>query len=184
MRCAPIEILDLEGWHHSTVSVELNDGRKLQIYTGGKIDRLDKVLDKSSGQAIIRVVDYKTGTPGQPLASLEAVFKATTSPGTYDFQTMLYSLAVSRETKARGIRVLPHLLYVRAAAEADYDSRVALTKQPFDDIREIEEEFTDRLCQRVQDLFDPSAPFTQSATADPCKYCEFATICNRVTVDS
>ena len=184
MRCAPIEILDLEGWHHSTVSVELNDGRKLQIYTGGKIDRLDKVLDKSSGQAIIRVVDYKTGTPGQPLASLEAVFKATTSPGTYDFQTMLYSLAVSRETKARGIRVLPHLLYVRAAAEADYDSRVTLTKQPFDDIREIEEEFTDRLCQRVQDLFDPSAPFTQSATADPCKYCEFATICNRVTVDS
>ncbi|MCR5820561.1 MAG: PD-(D/E)XK nuclease family protein [Bacteroidaceae bacterium] len=177
--CAPIEILDLEGWHNYNINVLLDNGREILVQTGGKIDRLDKVVDKASGLPVIRVVDYKTGSPGKALANLEAVFKATSPPGTYNLQTILYCIAVSGERAAAGIPVLPHLIYVRSAAEPSYNSRVSLGKQPFADVREIAGEFNERLCQRIADLFDPSQPFTRCQTADPCKFCDFASMCNR-----
>ncbi|MBP3290048.1 MAG: exodeoxyribonuclease V subunit gamma [Alistipes sp.] len=153
----------------------LSDGREVNI--GGKADRIDS-LDNGN----IRVVDYKTGRhPNLGFDGIDGLFH---SPDRHQLnnimQTMIYSMVLNRKYKRN---VEPTLYYVQHLHKSNFSPHlVDSSKDNIEvDYLSYAEHFESELRCMLDELFDPSVPFTQCKDEDAgcCEYCDFSSICKR-----
>lgn len=179
IRNAPILLLDMEKDYSICLPIKTPNGM-LNLEVGGRIDRLDIV------DGIVRIVDYKTGRPPKDTKkNMENVFQHDNKHIGYYLQTLLYSLAFKKSSEPQDIEgkmIQPHLIYVAQAKNEDYDSTLSLDDAKIEDFSNIEQEYSEKLTEVVNEIFDMSdtaAPFHQCSDPKACEHCEFKTICNR-----
>ena len=188
-RLAPFYILGLELEATTYIEVKTRNGiKKMRI--GGMIDRLDAVAangnpGKSNLAERIRVIDYKTGyAPTKHPAELNEVFGidslAFQKHCDYYLQSMLYSIIVKRSRKLNPSEapVAPGLLFIQNAGAKDYDPILQMGRNPINDISEYDAEFWERLQGVLNEIYDPSIPFSPTDERDRCTFCPYAALCH------
>lgn len=147
---------------------------KMRLKIGGTIDRLD------SKEGTLRIVDYKTGgTPKTP-DNIEQLFIPASGRPNYIFQAFLYAAIMCHK---QTLKVAPALLYIHKAASDNYLPTIeigpARNRVLVNDFSIYEPEFRSRLQALLQDIFNPSIPFTQTEDEKRCTYCDFRNLCRR-----
>lgn len=148
--------------------------RELQVKFAGVADRIDSLPG-----GLLRVVDYKTGTPHLEFAGIDSLFTGEGKQRLSNIvQTLLYAMMLSC---MRGCDALPTLYYVRNMHRDDYsplldDKTLGLRGAPYS---HYAVRFEEQLRRLLAELYDPAVPFRQCEDVDTCKYCDFNVICKR-----
>lgn len=154
--------------------------RSLQVLFKGTADRIDTM---DSG--MVRVVDYKTGSPHLEFDGVESLFKGKGKQRQSNtIQTLLYSMMISHSERRA---VVPALYYVRDLGREEYSPQLVevvpegrtKTRRPVESYATYAEEFERHLAETLGALFDFDTPFTQCEDSDTCTYCDYADICRR-----
>ena len=176
-KLTPFSILGLE--KKTYMPFNINGEIAFQTKIGGYIDRLDQVTDSETGEARIRVVDYKTGgRKPKNFTDIDAIFDPQNIKDHSDYylQAFLYSHIVRRETK---LPVSPALLFIQHAGAEDYDPTLVLGKEPVRDIATVSERFMQLLHETINEVFNPDLAFTPTSDHDRCRNCPYAALCGR-----
>ncbi len=150
---------------------------KGEVNLKGFIDRIDEKDGK------IRILDYKTGIGHLEFKSWNEVFEHNNDKRPkYVLQTFLYGLFYKKD--AAGKTITPGIYYMRDVFKESFVTELIykpdkFTKIVVDDFAAFEEEFSSHLTNCLEEIFDPSVPFFQTTSAEPCKYCPYTSICNR-----
>lgn len=186
---APFDILALEESFYDNLTFEVQ-GKERTIRVGGQIDRLDCIV--KDGKTMIRVVDYKTGTPLSSIPSkVEDIFepKYIDSKHTaYYLQAFLYAGIIRNGADAlktinkRQLPVSPALFFIRQTASADYNPILELgtgkgKRETIDDINMKYDEFIAGLKQLLGNIFDSEQPFQPTEDGTRCATCPYNNIC-------
>lgn len=184
----PFKVIKLE--HYVEDMIELNtDNGVSRLKVNGIIDRLDEVRD-ISGNAVIRVVDYKTGSKVASANDIDAVFSTDKSAlgkhSDYYLQTLLYcNMLTSPETPRTdtlGIGdkpVVPTLLYPHKALQDGYNPVLKFGKDIINDSRDYVEEYKKNFNRILTEIFDMSKPFSPANDPETCSRCRYAGICGK-----
>lgn len=153
---------------------DATDGATLSVEVGGRIDRIDEMNGK------LRIVDYKTGAFSRDeTVKIENVVSLDAKHDRYYFQTFLYALA-EMEKKESTLPIQPVLFYPIKASAQDYDPSLKIDKKVVDDFaNQHAQAFREGLQNILDDIFNPSKPFTCATTSDDCKYCKLGLICGK-----
>jgi CRISPR/Cas system-associated exonuclease Cas4 (RecB family) len=163
---APFNIISLENKFSKPFEV-ITDKEVKRIDLHGYIDRID------SKDNVIRIIDYKTGSPNyKELKDDESFFDEIFSNVKYkdSFQTLFYAYnhINSAEQKYK-----PVIYYVNENVKMVKDVKsTPLTPDDFDNFRT-------RLNKILTDIFNPDFPFIQTENPDNCIYCPFRDLCYR-----
>ena len=92
---------------------------------------------------------------------------------------MLYATIVRhhRQLNPQARPVSPALIFIQHANADDYDPTLAVNRQKIDDIKDLEEPFTDRLHALLDEIFNPDVPFTPTDDRKRCSHCPYRKIC-------
>ena len=160
------------------LAIQAPDTPPLHLNVGGIADRIDIVRD-SQGTEYLRVLDYKTGAKQEKAKTLQDLF-ADENHSKYHLQALLYAIC-ARHTRHYQGPVKPILFYASHASRPDYDPTLhlgtAANATPIEDIAPLETEYLEHLTQKLQQLFDPSQPFTKTPDTTICEYCEYKDLC-------
>jgi len=166
----------------------------LQIRIVCIFDRLDQVLNDPQ---TLRIVDYKTGNSQKSnklqFNEVNQLFTSEGKGSSEAFQVMLYCLmlmqANPQDLKDLNLtevpqHLVPHLYFVRDFNEyKDANTSLMLSsnkqKEELTDFAPYAEEFKQHFHDLIKEIFDLSKPFTQCEENHHCKYCAFATYCQR-----
>ncbi len=165
--------------------VKLSSGKEVQI--GGIVDRQDIVGEKGdpTHPAAYRIIDYKTGGKTASFAGMEELFsKQGKSHVGHIFQTFLYACIKINDLMKEypdGIpyRIEPHLFYTQEMSKPDFDSVIKMNRAPITDFMELYDEYMTHLKELLEEIFDPSIPFTPTTEESHCTFCDFVNICTR-----
>lgn len=147
-------------------------GKDITLLIGGIIDRLDEKDER------LRILDYKTSGRAKTYKEIEDLFVQNDRRASHIFQTFLYASVLSKERDKKQA-VVPALLYLQEAGGEDYSPVIPYQKEDISDFRELQEEFDDRLSEKLGELFDATLPFRQTEATKNCAYCDFKDLCNR-----
>ena len=154
--------------------------QELQVVFKGTADRID-LMDSG----MVRVVDYKTGSPHLEFEGVENLFKGTSGQRQSNtIQTLLYSMMITRSEHRA---VVPALYYVRDLGREDYSPQLVevvgegrnKSRRAVESYAAYAEEFERHLAETLGEIFDFDRPFTQCDDLDTCTYCDYADICRR-----
>lgn len=171
----PFHYIESERLIRSTFA--LSDGRKIRLK--GFIDRVDDVRDR------LRIVDYKSGNGKPDFASLDALFDPTLKERPRAvFQVFFYAWMYSRLAEASGREIRPVIYYMRSLFgekpdTAVYQKLAPRKREAVDAFRPFSADFEERLRACLDEIFDPSKPFTQTEMTDNCEHCPFRSLCGR-----
>ena len=176
---APFELVSVEDDYQRRLTIEVNQ-KKLQIRTGGKIDRIDR------GNGLLRVIDYKTGQTSQKFSTLESLFdRDNSNRNGAAMQTLLYAWLVGEEYP--GEKVMPGLYTMKGLFEEQFDPALTMTSLRKEgriaSFLDLEESFLVLLKDVLQQLHNPDVPFVQRAHDKICGYCDYAALCQRKIID-
>ncbi|MFO7615648.1 MAG: PD-(D/E)XK nuclease family protein [Bacteroidales bacterium] len=143
-------------------------GRAVNL--GGIIDRIDETPDG------LRVVDYKTGKTNLKFKQVESIFNATDSLKDV-FQVLLYC-EMYGSVNGWDRPLLPAIYPVMDFLGGNDTTRIGTSQGPLI-YQEARPEFRSGLHQLLNELFDPSIPFTQTDDAGKCQWCLYSGICRR-----
>ena len=184
LKLAPISILGLEAPVKMTVDVE---GTPISV--GGIIDRLDHVISPE-GRSIVRIVDYKTGS--QPssvnIPDMESLFKDTGQREHYAFQTILYSIGISRSIASDPASTInsdlsavrPCLYYMPQLSAPQFESGIKIGGSIVEDVRPDAAAFMSRVGSLISEILAPSVPYTQTRNEATCRFCNYRFLCGKV----
>ena len=155
--------------------ITLSNGNEIQLK--GFIDRLDEV------NGITRVVDYKTGIR-KPLdfKSIAGLFDKTDEKRAQAImQVFMYSW-MYRQCVSTAATIQPVIYYVRDLFADDFNPAIYLGKEKelIDNFQIYHHDFEESLRICLDELFEPSVPFTQTENTKICSYCPFNGICGRM----
>ncbi len=153
--------------------ISTREGKK-SVKFAGIADRIDRLED-----GVLRVVDYKTGTPHLTFDGVCNLFYGEGKQRLSNIvQTLLYAMMLYH---SQGVDAEPALFYVRVMNQPDYDPQLndKMTGVAGARYSYYLEEFEELVRKTLEELFDPDTPFTQCEDTDTCKYCDFKTICKR-----
>lgn len=150
------------------------------------IDRIDRVADgfDAEGNPLThyRIVDYKTGAVWPETDSMQEIFTKLTYSNP-SFQMMLYAelLGESQEWKERfGNPDVEMVVYqVSDMRRNGIVAAPVIAGETVRGYREVREEFRARLRQMLKEIYDPNLPFEPVENRDECRFCDFASLCNR-----
>ena len=186
---APFTILGLE----HPVRAQLNVGDRT-VTVGGTIDRIDLVASRGNPPRI-RIIDYKTGrAPHKVPSSIDDIFDPSllhVCHTDYYLQTLFYSLIVSRDpaqqhlklpsgvptTASCPVPVSPALLFIQQTHAEGYDPTLLLGKQPIADAEDCRAEFEAHINRILNDIFEPSLPFSPTDDRSVCQTCPYRALC-------
>ncbi|MGI6242815.1 MAG: PD-(D/E)XK nuclease family protein [Prevotella sp.] len=185
---APFDILALEDSFYDNLTFEVQ-GKERTISVGGQIDRLDCIM--KNGKPVIRVVDYKTGTPLSSIPSkVEDIFEPKyidTKHAAYYLQAFLYAGIIRHGENAlatinkRQLPVSPALFFIRQTASANYNPTLKIgtgkNKEEIDDIDIKYKEFMVGLKGLLENIFDSSQAFQPTEDGTRCTTCPYNNIC-------
>ncbi len=182
-RSTPLRVIAHEFDVKRTLTINVN-GQKKEVETGGRIDRLDEILVDSDNPRI-RVVDYKTGKKAaEDLKNVDEVFdpKKIDKKSDYVMQAMLYSLIEAKHDITHNPNhrpVSPALLFIQHAGSEDYNPVISLGKNEITDVTLYEEEFLDKVTERLEEIYNPEIAFSPTDELSRCKYCPYKEMCGR-----
>lgn len=146
------------------------------VFIDGKIDRVDNCEDR------VRVVDYKTGSAEMKFHAIEGL---TSDNSKYHnsaaLQTILYGLMLNHRFPELKGQIQPSL-YVLRSIYGNAFSPVFYTKEnkePLLAVATIQDEVMTNLSQVLAGIFDENQPFERTENTETCRYCSFASICER-----
>ena len=90
-------------------------------------------------------------------------------------QVFFYALAY----KNTSLPVVPAIYYLRDVFNENYDPRLIYNKEPMNNVEGMMDEFTARLNNLIEEIFNPDIPFSQTENEAICKWCAFKDICRR-----
>lgn len=155
------------------------------ISLGGIIDRVD--IATIDGQPQLRIVDYKTSSQAKTTPDIAQLFDPSVDHrATHILQALYYADLYTTHHPQRP--VAPSLQYVKLSRTAD--PLLAMPPilsigprrgaEPVTDFAsQYKAEYHEHLTRCISHIFDPTKPFTQSATHHPCQWCDFAALCGR-----
>ena len=167
-RFTPFRIIDLEKWESTEIG-----GFKV----GGIIDRLDSIYNSDTGEELVRVVDYKTGSrDASSLPDVASIFtpEAVKDHSDYFLQTFLYAHIVRSKSPNK---VSPCLLFIQHAGGKDYDPTLSIGKEPVTDIATYSDEYISLFENLLAEIFNPQLSFTPTDDRKHCDTCPFASLC-------
>lgn len=177
-KLTPFSILGLEAEVKMDYTVSVLP-TPLTTTIGGRIDRLDCITDKDTGQPRVRVIDYKTSAQRlKALVDIDAVFDTKNIKGHSDYylQTFLYSHIVRLNDERA---VSPALLFIQHAGSEEYDPTLCLGKTPVYDIATQSERLMELLNEKINEIFHPESDFQPTDEQDRCRFCPYAALCGR-----
>jgi len=192
-RLGKLDILEEEAIHKLEVKVKDDKGGEHKVVMGGSIDRVDLVeKHPATGQAALRVIDYKTGGSVENKVMSHSDFDRLMGEEARDhkpniLQLFLYSLSLLRggiEGKdLKDVNIMPGLIYIGKASDAkSYDERVLLDSDtPVDSFKAVADDFEKSLKKFLQeDLFCKQVPFARTSTSATCDNCDFRLLCGKL----
>lgn len=153
-----VKLIALEQEYTSKVEAD-----KRIVQFKGKIDRIDSIDE------VPCIIDYKTGRVEKKDVSfkkMEDVFKSGKGKA---FQVLFYAYLYAAETN------IPQIQTGIISLSSLKNGYIANTVT-----REEIVSFESNLIQLMQEIFDPSIPFSQTDDDNNCQYCDFKTVCNRL----
>lgn len=179
LRMAPFRLYGCEV--EGRIAVPLTDGRNVNFAFA--IDRIDRPGD--SGDAPLRIVDYKTGTVRLEADDMADVI-ACSYNGKNIFQLFLYADLFQQFVTATKPAFLPVIANGIAMEIYDVpnilkpDVKVPIIAKTVRDIYlEPEDEFRKELDDMLVGIFDFSKPFKQTDKAENCRLCPLTALCRR-----
>lgn len=173
---SPFRIISLEKHYTAYLPVIINN-KPVRVRIGGVIDRIDEKDGK------IRIIDYKTGESENSFKSIDSLFDEKGSKrNSAVFQTLMYSLIFSYNNRESDI--IPSLYFIRESFVKDFDYRIIFNKgrkdaHPVNSFKILSEEYSHRLQQTIEDLYNGNKEFTQTDDLEVCKFCPYARICHK-----
>jgi len=192
MKLGPISYLKSEG--KQVVKYQVNDALKVNLIA--IYDRLDIVYD-GQGRGILRVVDYKTGSPTKKLelGSMEELFCDNGKGSKEAFQVLIYlfllqhassqtlkDLNLEPGTDLNAYQLMqPHLYFTRQLMKQEEEKKTLLydANGPMEDFSQVAAAFEKQLKQLIASIFDTKEPFRQCESSHACSYCAFRAMCGR-----
>lgn len=163
---APFEYIDSE--YKFKLKHDVSD--KLSVNIKGSIDRIDICEGK------VRLIDYKTGRGDLGFSDFDDMFDTSKSNRkSHILQVFFYALAY----KNTSLPVVPAIYYLRDVFNENYDPRLIYNKEPMNNVEGMMDEFTARLNNLIEEIFNPDIPFSQTENEAICKWCAFKDICRR-----
>ncbi len=168
---APFQIVSLEKSYYTSFDIEINGVTK-QLFTGGKIDRIDKV------NGVARIIDYKTGNVGSlAFKDVEELFrKNEKSPKKEILQALIYSIVVQDCTGETDIK--PAIFSLRKLFSDNFDPTLKMDKTELK-ISAVKEEFTEKLKMLLAEIYASTGNYGQTPHIEHCNYCAYNSICQR-----
>lgn len=168
-------------------------GNDLQVRIICIFDRIDKLVK----DGVLRVVDYKTGSSSKGskllLNEITQLFTPDGKGSSEAFQVMMYCLMLMQATPyhlkelkltERPQHLAPHLYFIRDFKPGSKNN-TSLTmvegkeKEEITDFAPYAEEFRTAFDALLADIFDPTKTFNQCEDDRHCKFCPFASYCQR-----
>lgn len=172
---APFQIMELENKQDYVWKYPVGDGSQpREIWLYGIIDRVD-ILDGKT-----RIVDYKTGKDQLKYKDFPALFDDEGKDQNKALlQTLFYTYVYEQVQQKQYVE--PHLYTVRDFKEGTLFKEkqrggLALKDQNLETFKGL---FSEKLKEKLDELFDESVPFTQTKNLENCAYCPYKEICQR-----
>lgn len=172
----PFTVVKLEKWCQMHLNLEAELG--MDIVTGGIIDRLDQHIDADTGQTVVRVLDYKTGSRNGAVSQLAKLFADTGQLEHYYFQTILYAV-IEATDRHEPCLVQPCLFHVHRAGAADFSPNLRLEGKALTDVSALRDDFISSLRTLVLEIFNPDVPFQPTTNLVRCRTCPYRMLCGR-----
>ena len=171
---APFTFIASEYSVKENIPIQIGDNT-IELTLGGSIDRIDEK------EGILRIVDYKTGSRIQEAKEIDVLFDNESDKRPYHiFQIFLYAGIMEKQQQKP---ISPALFYIQKAASAEYSPIVEMGKKeeraPVCDFSIYKEDFSLKLKELLNEIFNSSMPFTQTSIEKNCTFCEFAPLCGK-----
>jgi hypothetical protein len=172
---APYTILNLEDSFAFNLLIPFR-GKLLNLLTGGKIDRIDR-MDTT------RIIDYKTGTVSESIGSISDLF-VNDRKKDHDgwLQTLLYCEAFLASNPGSAVR--PSVYKIRKMAGDKHSDKLKIKARGTDLVIEnysfVRDEFLVGLTELINVIFSDNEPFVKTTDLrGKCSYCPYKTLCAR-----
>ena len=143
----------------------------LSVNFKGIIDRIDRVEDT------YRVIDYKTGSGKAECKDIDQLFDASKNNRPKDIlQVFIYALFYTLDKKH--LTVSPTIYYLRSIFK-DFKPKVKCDKNEINDVSAYLPEFVEKFNKLLEEIFDPTIPFSQTENEKNCEWCAFKDVCGR-----
>lgn len=177
MSYAPFSIIDMEKKIMMALPVETESGKE-EVIIGGKIDRIDYMENE------IRILDYKSGRVTQKVDFIADLFdRQNKERNSAIFQVMLYSMLMHSSKRELNVTIVPGLYPIMDISKDDFDYHISIgpprQKKIIGDYRNYNDEFKGMLTKIVEEIFNPTVPFSPTEIKDRCEYCPYRMICHR-----
>ena len=142
----------------------------------GFIDRIDRK------EGITRILDYKTGSHDlTTFTGLEQLFdKEEKKRPKAVLQTFMYALLYLQRNGDQPIE--PGIVTIRSLFKNEFDTQLVCKEEksvPVTDFGQFKEPFSQLFTRCLEEILDPTVPFTQTGNSDHCTHCPFTVICKR-----
>lgn len=171
-KLTPFIYLDSE--ERVKVDYPLPSGKTVSLK--GIIDRVDEVKGHT------RIIDYKTGKGVLRYKDMKDLFdKEMKDRPKAVMQVFMYSHLYLLEHPDTILE--PGIYYLRNLFDTKFEPGVinksGRKEAAIKDFSEYRAEFKENFDSCLEEIFDPSAPFSQTPTGEACKWCIFTNICKK-----
>lgn len=175
---APFVIIGLEEGRYEPLFTKHKISPNCSIRLGGVIDRIDLK------DAVIRILDYKTGAVNPKISSVGSLFdRDLQNKNNPVLQIFLYAWILNKSGIAYEQKITPCLLSTRQIFGHNTDFNIYMKDGtvyiPILDIGNYMNDITVGLDKIIGELFDENVPFLQTENRNRCSTCEYAKICQR-----
>lgn len=169
---SPFTLIGLEEKYYTTLEISVN-GEQKKIFTGGRIDRVDRLNGK------IRALDYKTGyVKSTSFKEVDELFqKDLKDPKKEVLQAMIYTWILSVKTSETDFQ--PAIYSLRNLFKPDFNPDIKWEKHDFS-FPDLKKDFENGLKSVLTEIYSPDNVFYQTPHTDNCSYCAYKTICQRI----
>jgi hypothetical protein len=153
------------------------DGRHIALK--GFIDRVDR-----KGE-VIRLIDYKSGRDEKSFSGIESLFdRGEEKSNKAAFQTLFYGLLYQTTHPENTFPLKPALFNFRQIFEENFNPYLQLKigRAQYEEVQDysgFSQAYEIGLRETLEELFDPSVPFSQTEIVKKCEYCPYKVICGR-----
>lgn len=168
---APFSLVSLEEKYYSTIGINIK-GEKKDIFTGGRIDRVDRVNGKT------RAIDYKTGNVKSIVfKEVEELFERNKKDLKKEIlQAMIYTWVLSVTTREKDFQ--PAIYSLRELFNPRFNPDIRVEKQEFS-FTDLKDDFENGLISVLTEIYSTDNVFTQTEYVENCQYCAYKAICQR-----
>ena len=167
----PFRILSLEREFNMVLPVLTAEGPSA-VRLHGYIDRIDMTPGG------VRIIDYKTGPALLAVSSIDELFDRSRNQRPKEILQVLLYVELYNETNSVSVPRIPCLFRLGHFRSGDLDHRVQVAGFSYDH-GQFGGEFRSGLSRVLEELYNPSVPFTMCEDVQRCRYCPYAGICSR-----